>query len=350
MKRRKQRAGKRPTKKPIIGFLEIEPWEEERLRREFPHSQVQFHRRKLRDHLVELRDVEILSPFIYSTINAAALAAMPHLRFIAVRGTGVDHIDLDACRRRSVQVANVPTYGANTVAEHTFALLLSLTRRIHKAYDRTIRGDFTNYGLQGIDLRGRTIGVIGTGNIGRHVVRIAYGFGMSILLSDPHPDRAFAKQYGARYVPIPRLLAMSDVVSLHAPLVPETHHLINARTIRQMKRGAILINTSRGGLVDTTALVKALATGRIGAAGLDVLEEERVIKEERELLTREFARDVDLHTLLENHMLLHFPNVLITPHIAFDSREAVERILTTTIQNIRSFLHGTPENLVGAKS
>lgn len=340
----------RRKRKPFIAVLEAEPWEEVYLRTHLHGVTPKYIPGTLSDHLSEVADTELLSVFVYSQLTRSALEAMPKLRFVAIRGTGYDHIDLSACREKGITVANVPSYGANTVAEHTFGLILALTRKIHTAYDRTLRGDFSNVGLRGIDLRGRTLGVVGTGNIGRQVVRIAQGFEMRLLLADPHPDQAFAKRAHAQYVPIRKLLTQSDIVTLHAPLVPATKHLINAQRLRWMKDGAILINTSRGGLVDTTALVRALATKRLGGAGLDVLEEERSIKEEREILTPHYAQDVNLRTMLENHSLLHFPNVLITPHNAFNSREAIERILETTVDNIRAYLAGHPTNLVRSSS
>lgn len=337
---------KRSVKKPNVVFLEAEPWEEAYLRSHLHGVTATYIPGTLGDHLTEVANADILSVFVYSHLTRSALEAMPRLTFVAIRGTGYDHIDLSACREKRIRVANVPSYGANTVAEHTFGLILALTRKIHTAYDRTIRGDFSNVGLRGIDLRGRTLGVVGTGNIGRQVVRIARGFEMRILLADPHPDQAFARRAHAQYIPLRRLLTQSDIVTLHAPLVPATKHLINAQRLRWMKDGALLINTSRGGLVDTTALVRALASKKLGGAGLDVLEEERAIKEEREVLTPHYAQDVNLRTMLENHSLLHFPNVIITPHNAFNSREAIERILETTVENIRAYLAGRPINLV----
>jgi D-lactate dehydrogenase len=256
-------------------FLELEDWEEEYLRRlDIGGCQIAC----FRHHLDEIDggaivDAVVLSPFIYSQINNTTLARLPRLRLIATRSTGFDHIDLAACRQRGILVANVPDYGQNTVAEHTFALILSISRRIHKTYERTVRGDFSLAGLRGFDLRGRALGVVGTGSIGSHVIRIAKGFQMRVLAYDVRPRRELAEALQFEYVDLDTLFAESDIVTLHCPYNENTHHLINRESIRKFKRAAVLINTARGGLVETEALVRALDDGILSAAGLDVLEE-----------------------------------------------------------------------------
>ena len=287
----------------------------------------------------------ILSVFIYSSLTARLLRRLPSLRLIATRSTGFDHIDVASCRTRRVTVANVPSYGENTVAEHTFALILALSRNIHKAYVKTIKGDFSLEGLQGFDLKGKTLGVVGGGHIGMHVIKMAKGFGMEVLVSDVRKNVFLSEVLDFRYVPLEALLRHSDIVSLHVPYMASTHHLMNRRTFALMKRGALLINTARGGLVETDALVWALDEGLVGGAGLDVLEGEELVKEERQLLSKDFSKE-KLATALRNHILLHRENVVITPHIAFDSREALQRILETTVNNIAGFLGGAPVNLV----
>lgn len=288
---------------------------------------------------------EIVSVFIYSALTAALLRRLKPLRLVATRSTGFDHIHLATCRARRIAVANVPSYGDNTVAEHTFALILALSRNIHKAYVKTIKGDFSLAGLQGFDLKGKTLGVVGAGHIGLHVVKMAKGFGMNVLVSDVRRNAFLSEVLDFTYAPLDSLLAKSDIVSLHIPYTPSTHHLMDRRTFGLMKRGALLINTARGGLVDTEALVEALDAGIVGGAGLDVLEGEELVKEERQLLSKDFPKE-KLATALRNHILLHRENVVITPHIAFDSKEALIRILETTVGNIRSFLGGTAVNLV----
>ncbi|MDE2490014.1 MAG: hydroxyacid dehydrogenase [Elusimicrobia bacterium] len=292
-----------------------------------------------------LRGAEVLSVFIYSRLSAAVLKRAPRLKLIATRSTGFDHVDLSYCRRRGIAVANVPSYGENTVAEHTFALILALSRKVHQAYFRTIRGDFSFEGLQGFDLKGKTIGIVGTGHIGLHAARIAKGFGMRVLACDPHKNELAAETLGFEYASFDALLAGSDIVTLHAPYDPSTRHMINKNSLKKVKRGALLINTARGGLVETEALVEALDRGLLGGAGLDVLEGEELIKEERQILARDFSIG-RLKTLVQNHILLNRENVVITPHIAFNSREAFARILDTTLANVRAFRAGKLENRV----
>ena len=292
-----------------------------------------------------LRSLEVLSVFIYSRVTAQTLRQMPRLKLIATRSTGYDHIDLAACKKRRIAVANVPFYGENTVAEHTFALILALSRKTHEGYLRTIRGNFSFKGLQGFDLQGKTIGIVGTGHIGIHAIRIAKGFGMNVVAFDPKKSEFLADTLGFAYVSLDQLLARADIISLHAPYNKHTHHLINKGNINKLKKGALLINTARGGLVETEALALALDQGILAGAGLDVLEGEDLIKEERQILAKDFSGD-QMKTLLQNHILLNRDNVIITPHIAFDSKEALQRILDTTVSNIQVFLAGKPENLV----
>jgi D-lactate dehydrogenase len=328
--------------------FEAAPWERRYLKRALaPHRvTVQVIPEPLTDETLRFATgAEILSVFIYSTLTASLLRRLPRLRFIATRSTGFDHIDLTFCRRRYIGVSNVPSYGENTVAEHTFALILALSRNIHKAYVKTIKGDFSLEGLQGFDLKGKTLGVVGAGHIGLHVIKMARGFGMDVLVADVKKNVFLSEVLDFRYVPLETLLRHADIVSLHVPYMPSTHHLMNRQTFRMMKRGALFINTARGGLVDTDGLVWALDEGIVGGAGLDVLEGEELVKEERQLLSKDFPKE-KLATALRNHILLHRENVVITPHIAFDSREALQRILETTVHNIASFLAGVPINVV----
>ncbi len=290
-------------------------------------------------------DAEILSVFIHSQVTREALERMPQLKLIATRSTGYDHIDLAACVERGILVTNVPHYGENTVAEHTFALMLSLSRKIHKAYQRTVAGDFSLLGLEGFDLKGKTLGVVGAGSIGLHVIRIATGFGMHVIAYDAKPNNLFAEVLDFRYVSLTELLEQADIITLHAPYLPSTHHMINADTIKLIKRGALLINTARGGLVDTEALIDALDQGIIAGAGLDVIEGEELIEEEERLM-RAPETGEQLRLLIRQHILLRRPDVVITPHMAFFSKEARERILDTTIANIHAFEAGSPKNLV----
>ena len=212
-----------------------------------------------------------------------------------------------------------------------------MSRKIAESSERTRKGDFTLGGLRGFDLKGKTIGVIGTGHIGLHVIRIAKGFEMNIIAFDVKKNVAVAKKLRFKYVDFNALLQKSDIITLHCPYNKATHHLINSNNVGKIKEGAMLINTARGGLIETRALLRALGNGTIAAAGLDVLEEECNIKEEKQLLSKDFEKECDLRTMLGNHMLLNHKNVIITPHNAFNSKEALVRILNMTIENINAF-------------
>lgn len=293
----------------------------------------------------EYEDAEVLSVFVHSQVTREVLNGMPNLRFIATRSTGFDQIDLQACNERHIPVSNVPRYGENTVAEHTFGLILSLSRKIHKAYQRTIAGDFSLEGLEGFDIKGKTLGVVGAGSIGLHVIRTAKGFGMNVIVFDVRPNNLIAEVLGFEYVPLDYLFSHADIITLHAPYSPSTHHMINADSIKLIKRGALLINTARGGLVDTDALIDALDQGILSGAGLDVLEGEEFMEEEERLLRSPEAGE-KLRMIIRQHILLRRPDVVITPHMAFYSREAEERILETTVENIQAFFEGRPKNVV----
>ncbi|MBI4459743.1 MAG: hydroxyacid dehydrogenase [Acidobacteria bacterium] len=329
-----------------IAFFEVNDWEAPVLREKLAAHQTSFHPGKASDaDFQALQDVEVLSVFIYSRLDARALEQLPRLRLVATRSTGFDHIDMETCRGRGIEVANVPTYGENTVAEHTFALILALSRHIHKSYVRVSQGNFSRDGLAGFDLKGKTIGVIGVGRIGLHVIKIARGFGMEVLVTDVRQDTFLSELMSFRYVSLEYLLANSDIVTLHLPYTKATHHFLNAERISTMRKGALLINTSRGGLVDTDALLAALDNGTLSGAGLDVLEGEQFISEEQEMLRSEQPVEV-LRGIVRDHILLRRENVVFTPHNAFNSREALLRILDTTVENILGFLAGNPKNLV----
>lgn len=332
-------------------LFETAPWERRYLARALKPLGVtaRFVSEPLTDHTwQQAKGAAVLSVFIYSHLTGALLKRLPRARFIATRSTGFDHIDVKACRARKIGVANVPAYGENTVAEHTFALILALSRNLHKAYVRTVRGDFSLTGLQGFDLKGKTLGVVGAGRIGLHVIKMAKGFGMRVVAFDTQQNPFLSEVLDFRYLPLPELLRASDIVTLHVPYSQATHHLMNRESFKRMKRGALFINTARGSLVDTHALVWALDAGILGGAGLDVLEGEELVKEERQLLEKEFSKE-RLVTALKNNILLHRENVVITPHIAFDSREALQRILDTTVANIAGYVRGTPANLVSPR-
>ena len=325
-----------------IAFYEIKDWEKDYVQSELEHEFSFFNLTLNEDNVV---DAEIVSVFIYSKLDKEMLSKFPNLKMIVTRSTGFDHIDLDECKKRGILVTNVPSYGENTVAEHTFALILSLSRNIHRSYVRQLKNDYSAEGLKGFDLKGRTLGVVGAGRIGLHLIRMAKGFGMNVVAFDVNKDNFISEVLGFEYVDFDTLLATSDIISLNVPYNEHTHHLINEDSIQKIKKGAILINTSRGAVVDTPALIKAIDQGIIGGAGLDVLEGERLIKEEKQVL-HEKDKSEALKTLAKEHELLGKDNVVFTPHIAFYSQEALQRIISKTVDNIKGYIKGKNINVV----
>lgn len=337
---------------PKIGFFEIEGWEKEIVASAFPEVSVSFSPEKLGEqNLPETpQDFEIISVFVNSQVTDKVLAMFPKLKFITTRSTGYDHIDLAACQKRGIKVAYVPGYGDNTVAEFAFGLLLNLTRKLYQAIYRVKEeGSFSFVGLRGMDLKGKIMGIVGTGRIGKEAVKIAKGFGMEVIAYDPYPDEVYAQAQEYRYVGFEELLKTADVITLHVPYNKDTHHLINQENVKKIKKGAYLINTARGGLVETDALVWALENQVLAGAGLDVLEEEGEIKDELSFLDQGHPNQEALKVALENHILMKMPNVLIAPHNAFNTQEALGRILATTLQNVKGFIVGNLVNLVGGK-
>ncbi|MCL4180161.1 MAG: 2-hydroxyacid dehydrogenase [Verrucomicrobia bacterium] len=256
------------------------------------------------------------------------------VKLVALRCTGYNNVDLAAAKALNLKVTRVPVYSPYAVAEHAVALLLTLNRKVHRAFNRVREMNFSLHGLVGFDLHGKTAGIVGTGKIGRIVAQILRGFGMRVLAFDPFPTPDWAAQQGVEYVDALTLAGLSDVISLHIPLTPETKHLIRRETIDRMKPGAILINVSRGALIDTTALIEALKSGRLGGVALDVYEEEEGI----------FFEDLSGQVLQDDELarLLTFPNVLITSHQAFLTHEALSDIARTTMDNITALAAGGP--------
>lgn len=332
-----------------IAIFEIEKWEETYLRTKLdPSIELKAFDHSLKEeNISEIQDVEGLVIFIYSNITKEIIDKLPNLKFIATMSTGYDHVDLEACKARNIVVSNVAGYGEITVAEHTFALLLAISHRIIESYERVKEGYFSPEGLTGFDLSGKTLGVLGVGSIGAHVIEIAHGFNMNVIGYKRSPDPELEKKLNFKIVDLPTLYATSDIISLHVPYTKETHHIINDESLDQMKEGVILLNTARGLLIDTTAVLKALESKKIGGLGLDVCENEPMLREEKQILSKEFNKE-DLLCLLEEKMLLNYKNVVITPHNAFNSHEALEMILSTTATNIEGFMKSTPQNVVGS--
>lgn len=273
-----------------------------------------------------------LCAFVNDQLDAEVLGlvAAGGTRLIALRSAGFNHVDLAAARKLGLTVVRVPAYSPHAVAEHAVALILALNRKIYRAYNRVREGNFAIEGLLGFDLHGRTVGIIGTGKIGLCFARIMAGFGCELIAHDPYPS-AEAERL-VRYVSRHELAARSDIISLHCPLTPETHHIIDDKAIAAMKRGVMIINTSRGALVDTRAVIAGLKTGQIGYLGLDVYEEEG------DLFFQDLSDKVIQDDLFSR--LLTFPNVVITGHQGFFTEEAVRNIAETTLQNITAFATG----------
>jgi D-lactate dehydrogenase len=266
--------------------------------------------------------------FVNDRVDAPCLRVLADLgvRLVALRCAGFNNVDLRAAASEGIAVVRVPAYSPYAVAEHAVALLLTLNRQIHRAFNRVRDLNFSLSGLVGFDLRGKTVGVVGTGKIGQVTAEIFRGFGVELLGHDPNPQAAWADSIGLQYVGLHHLLERCDIVSLHLPLTPETRYLINEQTLARMRQGAYLINTSRGKLIETRALIAALKAGRIGGVALDVYEEEEGI----------FFEDLSGQPLQDDELsrLLTFPNVLITAHQAFLTREALSQIASTTIRNL----------------
>ncbi|MET0262669.1 MAG: 2-hydroxyacid dehydrogenase [Rariglobus sp.] len=281
------------------------------------------------------RDCEAICAFVNDHLDAPVLAALfaGGTRLIAMRCAGYNNVDLNAAASLGLTVTNVPAYSPHAVAEHALALLLTLNRRTHLAHNRVKRGDFSLDGLTGFDLNGKTIGLIGTGRIGIITGRILQGFGCHVLAYDPFPP-ADALNTGFEFVALDDLLTRSDVISLHCPLLPATRYIINATTLARMKPGALLINTSRGGLIDTSAALAALEANRLGGLGLDVYEHEAA------LFFDDHSSTGITDPLLAR--LVALPNVLLTGHQAFLTREALNAISASVIESIDCTASGQP--------
>lgn len=322
-----------------IGFFNIRPEEEQFYQNALTGNEIDFFTDSITPERLPLkRDYEVLSVFTDSKIDASVIDALPDLKLIAARSTGFDHIDLKKATEKGIVVVNVPVYGQVTVAEFAFALLLSITKKIVKA-NASVRETerFNREGLLGLDINGKTIGIIGTGHIGASAIKIARGFDLKVLAYDAYPDKELEQSLGFRYTALEDLLSQSDFISLHVPFLPSTKHLINQNNISFIKRGAVIINTSRGEVVETEALIHGLETGILSGAGLDVLENELALRIE--------SQDSSEVTKL-NDKLLEMDNVIVTPHIASTTKEAMDRIKQTTVDNIKAFMNSAVQNQV----
>lgn len=325
----------------IVAFYDTKPYDRPGMEAAGKDIAWRFHEFRLTPETVSAAaGADAVCAFVNDQVNRECLKALRELgvKLVALRCAGFNNVDLEAAKEHGVAVTRVPAYSPHAVAEHTVALLLTLNRRVHNAFNRVREHNFSLNGLVGFDLFGKTAGIVGTGKIGRLTAQIFRGFGMRVLAFDPFPSHEWAREHGVEYVSFEELLTTSDVISLHSPLLPETFHLLNAETIPKMKRGAWLVNTSRGKLIDTGALLANLKNGHLGGVALDVYEEEEGV----------FFEDLSGAPLADDELalLLACPNVLVTSHQAFLTREALEEIARVTAENIRrlrrgEFLDGT---------
>ncbi len=286
------------------------------------------------DSAATARGANAVCVFVNDRVDRACLALLAEagIKLVALRCAGFNNVDLAAAQELGIAVTRVPAYSPHAVAEHTVALFLTLNRKIHRAYNRVRERNFSLAGLTGFDVHGRTVGIIGTGKIGRIVARIFRGFDAHVLAFDPIEDRNWAEEAGVEYADFDTVLQRSDILSLHTPLTPATHHLLNEQTLARLRPDVYIVNTSRGKLIDTTALLQRLKAGQIGGVALDVYEEEEGI----------FFEDHSGQALQDDelNLLLSFPNVLITSHQAFLTREALSEIARVTSENLLRLASG----------
>jgi D-lactate dehydrogenase len=288
---------------------------------------------------------EILGVFTDSKITKEVFAKLPKLKIIITFSTGFDHVDMTEARRRKIPVCNVPTYGDYTVAQHALTLILALSKKLFESVKRVKEGNYDYHGMRGFDLKNKTLGVVGTGKIGQQLIRMIAGFEMNVIAYDPFPNKAFAAEFGFSYTTLPKLLASSDIITLHVPLLKETHHLLNKKNLALVKPGAYIINTSRGGLIEGEGLLKNLQNGHIAGAGLDVLEDEEIMRDPV-LLFSDTCQECTIKTSLVNAMLIDHPRTIVTPHNAFNTIEAIYRIIDTSMDNLTAWHKGKTVNNV----
>ena len=325
-----------------VYFFGVEEWEKLHIQRRLKEKNINgeffFLKEALDEHSVEkAKDADVVSVFIYSKLTKEIIDKMPNLKLIITRSSGYDHIDVEYAKQKGIQVAYIPGYGNNTVAEYTFALILALARKFKPMIERTTQGILSREGLMGIDIMGKTIGIVGTGRIGSHVAKIAYGFGMKILAYDRSKNKELVENYGVEYVGLEELLSRSDIVTVHLPYNKATHYLINRFNIKLMKMDAMLINTSRGEVVELDAIIEALKEGRLaGGVGLDTIEAEITVEEE--LIKKTGLTAFKLKKAAEAQYLLNQENVIVSPHLAYYTKDASERILDMTVDNLENFI------------
>ncbi len=321
-----------------IAFFDTKPYDREIFSQ--VNEQYNFHLKYFKVHLspesvVMAEGYDTVCAFVNDDINSGIIDKLNQygIRMIALRSAGYNNVDLTAAYEK-LHIMRVPAYSPHAIAEHTIALILTLNRKIHRAFNRTREANFALQGLMGFDLHRKTAGVIGTGRIGRILIQILRGFGMRVLANDRFPDKSFENKSGCRYVSLSELFSHSDIISLNCPLTPETEYLINEKSIAEMKTGVMIINTGRGKLIKTNELIQGLKSGKIGSAGLDVYEEE----------SEYFFEDLSGEILTDDVLarLLTFNNVIITSHQGFFTREALNGIAETTLGNIKDYFDNKP--------
>jgi D-lactate dehydrogenase len=332
-----------------VAFFNVDEKEQAVLSKEFAGEktfELRFNQKSLDKHTACIaKEAGGIGIFIQSKITQEVLDHLPTVKVIATMSTGFDHIDLTACKARNITVSNVPSYGDNTVAEYAFGLILALARKFKSTFDRIERGFFSRTGLIGIDIKGKTLGLIGTGRIGSHMARLGWAFGMKVIAYDVRSDVALKEKYGVQFMSLEEVLEQADVISLHVPYLPSTHHLINAERLRLLKPTALLINTSRGKVVDTKAVAAALREDRLGGVALDTFEGEDIWIEE-EFLKHDDLPAIALREAMESFSIMRSERAILTPHNAFNTKEALERILIASAENLKTYFSGYPQNVV----
>ena len=318
-----------------IAFFSSQPYDKVFFDKYNRNFQLEYYETALDKHTVNvLNDTDVVCVFVNDKLTKEVIELLhaKGVKIIALRCAGFNNVDLETAKRLNIAVCRVPAYSPEAVAEHTMAMLLTINRKIHKAYNRVREQNFSLNGLLGFNLHGKTIGIIGTGKIGRAFINIVKGFGSNILAYDLYPDKGLAAQ-GINYVPLDTLLKESDIISLHCPLTPENHYLINEATLAKMKQGVTIINTSRGGLLNTAAVIDALKSKKVGALCIDVYEQEEKL----------FFKDLSENIIEDDNIqrLMSFPNVLITAHQAFFTEEALSEIAQVTLNSVEKILDGT---------
>lgn len=303
-----------------ITFLEVDTEDQKLVQERFPEAKTIAGVLSGKELIEACKDAEVVSCFIHTHFTKDIIAQIPSLKLLCTRSVGYDHIDVEACKQREITVCNVPDYGSHVIAEHVFALLLSTLRHVHEGEKRMEGGTFDYHGLRGIALREKTLGIVGTGKIGRAVAQIAHGFGMKILASDQCRTLELVEKLGVFYVTLDELLSQSDIITLHIPGTKETTHMIDKTAFAKMKEGAILVNTARGSLIDSKALLDALKKGKLAYALLDVLEHEQNFEENKELIS--------------------YPKVVTTPHVAFYADDSMRNMFVDSFQSIEQWQRG----------